>query len=371
VFRRKAWYEIESIDQIDSPALIVYRDRIQRNIEKMVKIAGNPNRLMPHVKTHKIKEVVKLQLEQGIRQFKCATIAEAEMLAEAGAEKVLIAMQPVGPKLFRIVNLIRKYPKVKYSVIIDNPEMVLELAELMVVSETNVGVFIDLNVGMNRTGILPGEGAKKLTKLCLSLRGITLGGYHAYDGHNQISDLNERREQCIREMQPVYDLIDYTKRMSGKKLLLIAGGTPTFQMHASVKNTICSPGTTVLWDFTMQENFPDLPFEYAALIVTRVISKVGSNLITFDLGHKAVAADSPMPRVKFLDHPEIVPVSQSEEHLVAEVPDNSKYQYGDFLYGIPGHICPTCALYQEAAVIDDHRWTDTWKIEARDRFLTI
>lgn len=371
MFDKRAWYKIESIDQIDSPALVVYNNRIIRNIEKMIKIAGDPERLMPHVKTHKIKEIIKLQLDQGIRQFKCATIAEAEMLAMADVKRVLIAMQPVGPKLFRMVNLILKYPGVKYSVIADNAEIVLELAELMTVSGINAGVFIDLNVGMNRTGIIPGNEAKELAKMCLSLEGITFEGFHAYDGHNQISDLTERREQCLREMQPVYDLMDYTEKKSGKKLILVAGGTPTFPIHAAEKDTICSPGTTVLWDFTMQEHFPDLPFEYAALLVTRVISKIGHNLITLDLGHKAVAADSPMPRVKFLDHPEIIPISQSEEHIVAEVPDNSKYHYGDVLYGVPMHICPTCALYREALVIDDHQWTETWKIEARDRFLTV
>jgi D-serine deaminase-like pyridoxal phosphate-dependent protein len=78
-----------------------------------------------------------------------------------------------------------------------------------------------------------------------------------------------------------------------------------------------------------------------------------------------------MPRVKFLDHPEIVPVSQNEEHLIAEVPDNSKFQYGDVMYGVPRHICPTCALYQEAVVIDDHERTEEWKIAARDRFITV
>jgi D-threonine aldolase len=371
MFKEKTWFEIESIDQIDSPALIVYRNRIRKNIEKMIKMTGDPKRLMPHVKTHKIKEIVGLQLNQGIRQFKCATIAEAEMLAEAGAEKVLIAMQPVGPKLFRIVNLIRKYPDVKYSVIVDNPGVVLELAELMVVSGIETGVFIDLNVGMNRTGIIPGEGAMELAKLCSSLEGINLEGFHAYDGHNLTIDLAERREQCLREMQPVYDLMEYIEKRLGEKLILVAGGTPTFPIHASRTDTICSPGTTVLWDFTMEERFPDLPFEYAALVITRVISKIGNNLITLDLGHKAIAAESPMPRVKFLDHPEIVPVSQNEEHLIAEVPDNSKFQYGDVMYGVPRHICPTCALYQEAVVIDDHERTEDWKIAARDRFITV
>jgi D-serine deaminase-like pyridoxal phosphate-dependent protein len=172
-------------------------------------------------------------------------------------------------------------------------------------------------------------------------------------------------------MQPVYDLLDYTEKKLGRKFVLVAGGTPTFPIHAAKKNTICSPGTTVLWDYTSQERFPDLTFEYAALVITRIISRIGSKLITLDLGHKAVAAESPLPRVKFLNHPEIIPISQSEEHMVAEVPDNNNYQLGDVFYGVPCHICPTCALYHEAVVVNEYKWTDNWNVMARDRFINV
>jgi D-serine deaminase-like pyridoxal phosphate-dependent protein len=368
---KRVWYEIEEIDQIDSPALVVYKKRIISNLKKMVQITGDPKRLMPHVKTHKIKEIVQLQLEMNIRQFKCATIAEAEMLGMAGAEKVLIALQPVGPKLRRIVNLINKYPNVHYSVIVDNQEVVLELAELMMSSGIEIGVFIDLNVGMNRTGIVPGEEAKELSKLCNSLEGIDFEGFHAYDGHNSITNPEERNARCQNEFKPVNELVGFIENKIGRKLTLIAGGTPTFPIHARNMDTICSPGTTVLWDYNSEERFPDLPFEYAALVITRIISKTGKNLLCLDLGHKAIAAENPLPRVKFLNHPEVVPVSQSEEHLVAEVPDNSKFQVGYVLYGVPKHICPTCALYQEAVVVDDNQWIGNWKVLARDRFLTV
>lgn len=366
-----AWYEIREINQIDSPTLVLYKERIIGNLIMMVQMTGNPDRLMPHIKTHKIKEIVQLHLDIGIRQFKCATIAEAEMLGMAGAEKVLIALQPVGPKLRRIVNLIKKYPNVHYSVILDNSEVVLELAELMVVSGIGIGVYIDLNVGMNRTGINPGEEAKEFAKLCNFLEGISFEGLHAYDGHNSNSDTEERRVLCLNEFKPVYQLRSFIEEKLGRKLKLIAGGTPTFPIHARNEETICSPGTTVLWDYNSEERYPDLPFDYAALVITRVISKTGKNLLCLDLGHKAIAAENPLPRVRFLNHPEVIPVSQSEEHLVAEVPDNSKFLIGDVLYGVPRHICPTCALYRDAIVIEDNRWIDTWKVIARDRFLTV
>lgn len=371
MIEKHAWYEIEEVDQIDSPALIVYKERIIANLKRMIQMTGDPKKLMPHVKTHKIMEIVQLQMDMGIRQFKCATIAEAEMLGMAGVERVLIAIQPVGPKLQRIVNLIRKYPDVRYSVIIDNPEVVVELAELMVASEIEIGVYIDLNVGMNRTGMALGEEAKELAKLCNSLEGIDFIGFHAYDGHNTLADPEERKERCFSEFKPVYRLRSFIEDKLGRKLNLIAGGTPTFPIHAMNAETICSPGTTVLWDYAEEERFPDLSFEYAALVIARVISKPGERLLCLDLGHKAIAAENPLPRVKFLDHPEVVPVSQSEEHLVAEVPQNTNYQIGDVLYGVPRHICPTCALYQEAVVVEDRHRVDSWKVIARDRFLSV
>ena len=367
----RAWYEIEAIDQIDSPALVVYKKRIISNIEKMVQMTGDPGRLMPHVKTHKIKEIVQLQLNMGIRQFKCATIAEAEMLGMAGVDNVLIALQPVGPKLQRIANLIKKYADVHYSVIVDNSEAVLELAELMVVSDVEIGVYIDLNVGMNRTGILPGEEARELAKLCNSLEGVYFEGFHAYDGHNSVSDPAERMANCVNDFKPVNDLLGFVEDKLGRKLKVIAGGTPTFPIHAKNKEVICSPGTTILLDYNTAEQFQDLNFDYAALVITRIISKTGGNLLCLDLGHKSIAAENPLPRVKFLNHPEVIPVSQSEEHLVAKVPDNSIYRLGDVFYGVPRHICPTCALYQEAVVVDNYKWVETWKVLARDRFLSV
>ena len=131
------------------------------------------------------------------------------------------------------------------------------------------------------------------------------------------------------------------------------------------------PGTFVFWDWGYKHQTPDEPFDYAALVVTRVISIVDATHVTTDLGHKAVAAENPFPRVHFLNAPEATPVGQSEEHLVLEVPDSSQYKVGDVLYGVPVHICPTVALYDSAVVIKDHKAVGTWKVVSRDRKITV
>jgi len=286
------WYEVKGIDRIDSPALLVYKERVISNLEKMIGLTGNPDGLMPHVKTHKMKDIVQLNLSMGINKFKCATIAEAEMIAMAGGKTVLIAMQPVGPKLQRITELIKNYPDVQYSVIVDNQEVLLALEEKMLDSGVKINIYIDINTGMNRTGILPGEEARQLINRCTSLKAVELKGFHAYDGHNTFTDLQKRDELYHKEYHPVNELLEYAENRCEKELELISGGTPTFPIHAMKHKTICSPGTTVLWDVASSERFPDLPFEYAAVLITRVVSIIGKNLICLDLGHKAVAAET-------------------------------------------------------------------------------
>ena len=120
-----------------------------------------------------------------------------------------------------------------------------------------------------------------------------------------------------------------------------------------------------------KQNFPDEPFDYAALVITRVISITDEHSITTDLGHKSLAAENPLPRVYFLNAPEAFPVAQSEEHLVLKVVDASAYKTGDVLYGVPVHICPTVALYETAVVISNHEAVKEWKVIARDRRITV
>lgn len=365
------WYHIQEIDEIDSPSLIVYRDRALNNLNRMISMVGNPDRLMPHVKTHKMEEVVKLHLSLGIKNFKCATIAEAEMTGSAGGENVLIALQPVGPKFSRLINLIRKYPAVNCSVIVDNSFTAQLLDEKMKDAGITIGVYIDLNTGMNRTGIPPNGEARELTNLCSSLENISFLGFHAYDGHNSSTDLETRKNIYEKEFSAVYELLHWAEEKLSRKLQLVSGGTPTFPLHAQMSNSICSPGTAVLWDWVSKERFPDLPFEYAALLITRVISIIDKNTVCLDLGHKAVAAETPLPRVRFLNHPEAIPFSQNEEHLIVKVPENNNYLPGDVFYGVPWHICPTCALYREAIVCENNHWVHKWNVTARDRILTV
>ena len=122
------WYEIKNIADVDSPSLAIYVDRVKQNIETLVESIDDVTRLRPHIKTHKSKEVSIMMLDAGIQKFKCATIAEAEMLADASAKDILLAYQPVGPKAARLATLAKKYPDVTWGCLIDNKNSASEIS---------------------------------------------------------------------------------------------------------------------------------------------------------------------------------------------------------------------------------------------------
>ncbi|CAA9303831.1 MAG: Type III PLP / low-specificity D-threonine aldolase [uncultured Cytophagales bacterium] len=365
-----AWYTLRNVDAVDSPALVVYRDRVLQNITLLKSmVEGDVASLRPHVKTHKMAEVARLLLDAGIRKFKCATIAEAEMLARTGAPDVLLAYQPAGPKIGRLLGLVRAYPETRFSCLVDNPVTAEDLAAVFAREGRVLDVFLDLNVGMNRTGIVPGREALELYFRCGVLRGIHPVGLHTYDGHIRDEDFTQRKEKSDAAFEPVGLLAREIGRAGKPQPVIVAGGSPTFPVHARRPGVERSPGTFVFWDWGYHTTLAEQPFVFAALLVTRVVSVVNGHTICLDLGHKSVAAENPLPRVKFLNLPDAQPVAQSEEHLVVKVADSSQYKVGDVFYAVPVHICPTCALYDRAHVAEDHLVTGTWKVVARDRMI--
>jgi D-threonine aldolase len=362
------WYTIYNIHEIDSPALVIYKYWVEQNINNAIIMVGDVAKLRPHVKTHKSPDVTRLMLEAGITKFKCATIAEAEMLGQCGAPDVLLAYQPTGPKIERLLLLIDQYPATRFSCLVDSVDTAQALAAEAESSGLTVDVFLDVNVGMNRTGVLP-KNAEQVLDTCRSLKGINLVGVHGYDGHINDTDLARRMQRA----NEAYGALAAIRTANGNKdLRIVIGGSPTFPFHAARKDVECSPGTFVYWDWSYSTLFPGQPFFPAALVITRVVSVLNERRFCLDLGHKSIAAENRLDRrVHFLNAKDLTPVAQSEEHLVMESAALHPYKVGDVLYGMPYHICPTCALYDSAFVIEEGNATDSWKIAARDRKLSI
>ncbi|MHB1049314.1 MAG: D-TA family PLP-dependent enzyme [Bacteroidota bacterium] len=366
----KEWYAIHNADTIDTPALVLYKDRIAQNILNAIKQVRSVDLLRPHVKTNKSADVCAMMQEAGITKFKCATIAEAEMLGEIGAPDVLFAYQPVGPKIARLIQLVRHFPRTRYSCLIDNQKSAADIGAAFHSAGVSIGLCIDLNVGQNRTGIHP-DKALALYEAVHTIPGITVTGLHAYDGQITDKDMQKRKEECDTAFSPVFELQKKISEKFKQSLTVIAGGSPTFQIHALRGDAECSPGTFVFWDWSYKNAYPEQPFDYAALLATRVVSIINETRLCIDLGHKSVGPENPLPRIHFLNAPEAVPVSHSEEHMVLTVPDTSTYALGDLLYGVPVHVCPSVSMYERAAVVHDHFISGEWKITARDKKISI
>jgi D-serine deaminase-like pyridoxal phosphate-dependent protein len=372
------WYQLSNPETISSPALLVYPERVRENVRRMIALAGSVERLRPHIKTHKLAEVIRLQMEQGITKFKCATIAEAEMAASCGVPDVLLAYQPVGPTIQRLMRLVQAFPKSKFSVIADDAGVIRALSAAARREEherqapsPEIEVLLDLDIGQHRTGVAPGPGTLELYRLIASLPGLKPGGLHAYDGHIHDSDVEVRAGNCQAAFAPVEALRQELNEAGLPVPRVVAGGTPTLPMHSRRAEVECSPGTCLFWDAGYGTKLPDLVFLPAAVVFTRVVSKPTAQRLCLDLGHKAIASEMPHPRVQFLNLTEGTPVAHNEEHLVVETAHAAAFKVGDFVYGIPWHICPTVALHAEAVVVEDGKATQRWKIVARERRLTI
>jgi D-serine deaminase-like pyridoxal phosphate-dependent protein len=366
-----AWFHIEDEEKIASPALLLYSERIDHNLRLMIEIAGGPERLRPHVKTHKLGPLIQRQLALGITRYKCSTIAEAEMTAEAGAPDVMLAMPCVGINAHRLAELALKYPATTFSTIADHDETLRYLAGGAQHLRVTLGVYLEIDCGMGRTGIKPGLEALFLAGVIKDTPRLQFAGLHAYDGHIHDTDPEVRKTRCDEAFAPV---VEFKKELMSNGIIvreLVAGGSPTFAIHAQYKDRICSPGTTVLWDFGYGDRLPDLPFQQAAVLLTRVISKPGTNRLTLDLGHKSVAAENPHPRVRFEELRDAKAVMQSEEHLVLDTEHAHAFTIGQALHGVPLHVCPSVALHGEAVVIADGRVSERWPIPARNRKITV
>lgn len=363
----ETWYRVQNVDQVDSPALLLYPDRIVRNIDRALKfVQGDVNRLRPHIKTNKCKEVCQLLLEKGINKFKCATIAEAELLGTVGAKDVLLAYQPVGPKIDRLLRLIDAFPNTHYACLVDNADSANQLSIRGLERGKSIAIYIDVNIGMGRTG----ASIAQMERLVLAIQlldGIQLVGVHGYDGHIHDKDYKVREQQSQKAYSALEMAYVMAQVSTTTPLTKVIGGSPSFPFHAERSDVECSPGTFVFWDFGYAENYAEQDFLVAAVLLTRVVSIVDHKHLCLDLGYKSVACESPQPRVKFFD-PRIGEIKmQSEEHLVVEVRDSADFKIGDELYCVPRHICPTVACYDELHVVDKGTVEQVWKVSARSK----
>lgn len=366
-------YLLEYTDELITPSLVFYKDIIRKNLDEMLRIAGGGERLWPHIKSHKMSALIKLQIEKGITKFKCATIAEAEMAAACGAEQLILAYPLIGPNIRRFIALCKAFPDCLFWAIGDDFDMLTQLNAAAEAENLTVHLLLDVNMGTNRTGVPP-ENLESLYRQCLTLSYIHLDGLHCYDGNLGISELNKRSSAINAIDSKILQAVKNLRSEHIPCTNLIMGGTPTFPFHALNPEFYMSPGTCVISDYGYAEKYPDEHFIPAGLVLTRVVSHAAEGYFTLDLGYKGIAADPVGVRGKLLGIEHACSVSQNEEHWVWKMDEgfeDARPAIGKLMYVIPTHICPTSLLYPYALVSQGGKLTERWAVDARDRQLTI
>jgi D-serine deaminase-like pyridoxal phosphate-dependent protein len=365
-------YEVRVTESILTPALLIYRDFVLSNIDTTIRLLnGNPDRWRPHVKTAKLGYVMEMLTACGVTAFKCATSLELLTAIRAGARDVLVAYPVMGANAIRIREIAAQNPQVAISVLVESAR------QLDIWVGTGVGIFVDINPGMDRTGIEQGRAADivELAKLVCS-SGLEFRGLHYYDGHLGSVALPERERQAHAGYDRLMHVVETLRAENIPVKEVITAGTPAFPFTLSYpgfQNSAfvhrASPGTVVYCDATAAEQLPD-EFGYipAALILSRVVSRPANGIVTCDAGHKTLSVDCGVPNCLVAGMSYLEPLRPSEEHLPFRMAEKARVpELGDLLYLIPRHVCPTVNNFDWALIIAQGNIVAVEQVHARGR----
>jgi D-serine deaminase-like pyridoxal phosphate-dependent protein len=349
------------LDALQSPALLVDLDAVRRNVRAILACCGgDASRWRPHLKTTKIAPVWAELLRAGVRQVKCATTREAALFLEVvesegvrGAD-LLVAYPCVGPARRRLAELARAHPETKLSLLCEEADDVAAI-------DPKLGLFVDVNPGMDRTGLDP-SGGERIAAIAKGA-GPRFRGIHFYDGHIHDVDYAARSAKAHATYDRLMALVATLARAGVAVGEIITSGTPTlkpaleyapFRASGAPLHRI-SPGTVVFHDQRTADETPELDLVPAAVVLARVVSRPSAQRVTCDAGSKSLAAEAGDPCAFVLDHPELVAGRPSEEHLPLDVTRGPPPARGTPLYLVPRHVCPTVNLAEEAVVIEKRR----------------
>jgi len=359
-------YTIENADDIVTPALLIYPDLVDANIEATLRMGGNDaNRWRPHIKTAKLAATLGQLIRHGVHAFKCSTTLELLTACEAGASDVLLAYSVMGANARRARQIAEQFPETRVSVLIETA------AHAALWHGTEIGMFIDINPGMNRTGI----GQDHIAAIAALARqlGGQFRGLHYYDGHMSGFEASEREARTHEGYDRLLELVNSLEAAGIPTGEVITSGTPSapfaisysgFRKAAFVHRI--SPGTVVYNDMSSIEQLPDYGYQPAAIVLSTVVSQPTSSRVTCDAGHKSVSADAGVPTCAVIGHPRLKGLKPSEEHLPIEaLTEDDIPAIGDKLYLVPRHVCPTVNNFDEALMVVNGRIRGVERVSAR------
>jgi len=348
-----------AIEDLDTPALLLDAEAFQRNLRRMADFfQGRKCRLRPHFKNHKCVELARRQQEAGsMIGFTCAKLSEAEVLADAGRDNVLIANQVVGRrKMARLAELARR---INVTLAVDHVDQIAAISEAAIAAKVTVGALVEIDIGMGRCGVPTGEPALDLAREVMNRSGIEFRGLQAYEGH--LVYLRDFDERAARVRQAMARAVE-TRRMierAGIPVGVISGGSSsTYRITADIEGVDeIQAGTYPTMDWRYAELAPE--FEIALSVLARVIS-VRPGEAVLDVGVKGVGDEFGLPRLK--DYPTVeIPSFESEEHCI--VHHAPAWNIGQTVHLIPSHACTTCNLYRQMVIHQGDRVVDVWPIE--------
>jgi D-serine deaminase-like pyridoxal phosphate-dependent protein len=370
-----AWddaYRVSDFDDLMTPALVVYPEIIASNIERTLALLnGDASRWRVHIKTAKLGYTLRMMVERGVRNFKCATTLELLVACQCGAADVLVAYPVVGANARRVREIAEQFPQVRVSVLVENEEQARQWRG------SRLSVFVDINPGMNRTGIDEGHGAQVFDLVrAIGASGLEFRGVHYYDGHHRQPDERERTAAAHHGYTRLIEIVNEIERMGIRVPEVISAGTPTLPSSLSFEGFRnagfvhrVSPGTVIYCDASsMAQLSAEYGYRPAVLVLTRVVSHPRAGIVTCDGGHKSVSADSGVPTCVVLGHPELTPLSPSEEHLPLQVAEGAAGpKVGEPLYLLARHICTTVNNFNDALVVRNGKIESIEKVTARGR----
>ena len=365
-------YEVRGVEEVMTPALVVYPEMIASNIERMVGLLdGDADRWRVHIKTAKLGLTLRMLVERGIRNFKCATTLELLTACKCGATDILLAYPCMGANARRVSEIAEQFPKVQISILAENKEQIQQWRA------NRTGIFLDINPGMNRTGVQQ-DHADDIVALAreIAAGGSEFRGLHYYDGQYGALEEPARTKAVHEGYDRLLRIVDHIERVGISVTEVITSGTPTFPCSLSYAGFRggrfrhrTSPGTVVYCDATSLAQLPkNCGFRPAVLVSTRVVSQPHPGVVTCDAGHKAVSADAGVPTCVVVGHPELMPLSPSEEHLPMSFEAGmSGPKLGQSLYLLPRHVCPTVNNFDDALLVRNGEIESVERVSARGR----
>ena len=352
--------------RILTPALLLDVGALEHNLDVTLQhLGGNPERWRPHVKTAKLLSTMQRMVERGIFNFKCATTLELATVCAAGARDVLVAFSAIGARAHRVRQIAAEHPGVTVSVLVENED------QLPAIQGSALSAFVDINPGMDRTGLDP-AGSEGIARLLAAMRsrGIQFRGLHYYDGHHRQPDLQQRQAAAFAGYDQLMRLVDRYRPeevvTSGTPAMPCALAYPAFS-NAQFKHRV-SAGTVVYNDLTSLLQLSEWDYQPAVMVLASVISHPVADGITCDAGHKTVSADAGDPCCVAWNHRGLQALHPSEEHLPLRVPAfTAAPALGDLLYLVPKHVCPTVNNFDHVVLVNDDRILGVERVTARGR----